>query len=47
MPASEIKTRKAERKSPKVPYKMGVLAKYAKLVSSGSDGAVTDKDLGL
>ncbi len=47
MPASEIKTRKAEWKAPKAPYKMGVLAKYAKLVSSASEGAVTDKDLGL
>ena len=45
--ASEIKTRKAEWKAPKAPYKMGVLAKYAKLVSSASEGAVTDKDLGL
>ncbi len=47
MTASEIKTRKAEWKIPKVPYKMGVLAKYAKLVSSASEGAVTDKDLWL
>ena len=47
VPASEIKTRKAEWKAPKAPYKMGVLAKYAKLVSSASEGAVTDKDLGL
>jgi len=44
VPASEIKTRKAEWKAP---YEMGVLAKYAKLVSSASEGAVTDKDLGL
>jgi dihydroxy-acid dehydratase len=30
---------------PKPRYTRGVLAKYAKLMSSASDGAVTDKDL--
>ena len=39
----------AERKSrwvrPEPKYKRGVLAKYAKTVSSASEGAVTDKDL--
>ena len=41
----------AQRKKdyvPKAPrYKYGVLAKFAKLVNSASQGAVTDQDLGL
>jgi len=38
----EIAKRKAEWKAPKIKYDRGVLAKYAKLVSSASKGAVTD-----
>ncbi|MCF6287045.1 MAG: dihydroxy-acid dehydratase, partial [Candidatus Hydrogenedentes bacterium] len=47
VPAKLIKERRAKWKAPKPRYKRGVLAKYAKLVSSASEGAVTDKDLGL
>ena len=47
VPATEIKARRAKWKAPKARYKTGVLAKYAKLVSSASEGAVTDKNLGL
>jgi len=47
LPATEIKARRAKWKAPKARYMTGVLAKYAKLVSSASEGAVTDKDLGL
>ncbi len=42
---SEIKKRLAKWKRPKPKEKRGVLAKYAKLVSSASEGAVTDKGL--
>ena len=35
--------RKAKWVQPKPNYTRGVLAKYAKLVSSASEGAVTDK----
>ena len=38
----EIKKRFKKWKKPKARYKKGVLAKYAKLVSSASEGAVTD-----
>ncbi len=38
----EIAKRKAEWKAPEIKYKRGVLAKYAKLVSTASKGAVTD-----
>ena len=38
----EIENRKAEWKAPEIKYKRGVLAKYAKLVSTASKGAVTD-----
>jgi dihydroxy-acid dehydratase len=38
----EIAKRKAEWKAPKIKYERGVLAKYAKLVSTASKGAVTD-----
>ncbi len=38
----EITKRKAEWKAPKIKYERGVLAKYAKLVSTASKGAVTD-----
>lgn len=41
----ELEQRRAEWQPPKPRYTMGVLAKYAKLVSSSSVGAVTD--LGL
>lgn len=43
--ASEIKSRLKKWKQPKIKYTHGVLAKYAKLVSTASNGAVTDKDL--
>ncbi len=41
----ELQTRRANWKAPKPRYKRGVLAKYAKLVSTSSLGAVTDLDL--
>jgi len=40
--AAELKKRAAAWKPPRPKYKRGVLAKYAKLVSSASQGAVTD-----
>ena len=40
---NEINKRKAEWKAPDPKEKRGVLAKYAKLVSSASNGAITDK----
>ena len=42
---SEIKARLKKWKAPSPRYTRGVLAKYAKLVSSASEGAVTDKKL--
>jgi dihydroxy-acid dehydratase len=42
----EIAARLAHWRRPKPRYTKGVLAKYAKLVTSASEGAVTDKDLG-
>jgi dihydroxy-acid dehydratase len=39
--AAEIKRRLKSAKGPKPRYKTGALAKYARLVSSASDGAVT------
>jgi dihydroxy-acid dehydratase len=42
---TEIAARFKKWKAPKRRYKHGVLAKYAKLVSSASEGAVTDKGL--
>jgi dihydroxy-acid dehydratase len=42
---AEINARLAKWKQPKPRYTRGVLAKYAKLVSSASLGAVTDGDL--
>jgi dihydroxy-acid dehydratase len=45
IPAKEMKERFKEWKSPRPRYKKGVLAKYAKLVSSAHLGAVTDLDL--
>jgi dihydroxy-acid dehydratase len=41
----EMAQRKKEWKQPKPRYTKGVLAKYAKLVSSASTGAITDGDL--
>ena len=43
VPATEIKKRQKAWKQPKPKYTRGVLAKYAKLVTSASEGAVTDK----
>jgi dihydroxy-acid dehydratase len=40
--ATELKARLAKWKAPKPVYTRGVLAKYAKLVSNASKGAVTD-----
>ncbi|GMV95315.1 MAG: dihydroxy-acid dehydratase [Candidatus Hydrogenedentota bacterium] len=47
IPAAEIKKRLAKWKAPKPRYTKGVLAKYATLVNSASDGAVTDANLKL
>jgi dihydroxy-acid dehydratase len=41
VPAAEIEARKAKWVKPPLRVERGVLAKYAKLVSSASDGAVT------
>ncbi|NLN93375.1 MAG: dihydroxy-acid dehydratase [Candidatus Hydrogenedens sp.] len=45
--AAEIDKRRAAWKAPKARYISGVLAKYAALCSSASEGAVTDKNLPL
>jgi dihydroxy-acid dehydratase len=45
LPAKEIQARLAKWRAPKPRYTRGVLAKYAKLVSSAHLGAVTDADL--
>ena len=45
VPAAEIKKHLKTWKQPKPRYTYGVLAKYAKLVTSASEGAVTDKNL--
>jgi len=45
VPAAEIKKRQKAWNQPKPRYTRGVLAKYAKLVTSASTGAVTDKNL--
>jgi dihydroxy-acid dehydratase len=42
---AEIASRLAKWKKPKPRYTKGVLAKYAKLTSSASEGAVTDRYL--
>jgi dihydroxy-acid dehydratase len=42
IPAKEIAARLSKWKKPKPRYDRGVLAKYAKLVSTASEGAVTD-----
>jgi len=41
----EFKRRQQEWQKPALKYKTGILAKYAKLVSSSAKGAVTDADL--
>ena len=43
--AAELESRRAAWKQPEPRYRRGVLAKYAKLVTSASEGAVTDKNL--
>ena len=43
----ELAARKANWTKPEPRYRYGVLAKYANLVSTASEGAVTDKDLDL
>jgi len=47
LPQKEIDSRLRQWKPPKPQYKRGVLAKYARLVSSASEGAVTDNYLEL
>jgi dihydroxy-acid dehydratase len=46
LPDAEIQSRLAAWTQPAPRYTKGVLAKFAKLVSSASEGAVTDKNLG-
>ena len=41
LPEAEIQKRLSQWKAPKPRYESGALAKYAKLVSSASEGAVT------
>jgi dihydroxy-acid dehydratase len=45
IPETELSRRRANWQASKPRYTQGVLGKYAKLVSSSSIGAVTDKDL--
>ena len=45
LPAAELAARQAAWVQPEPRYRHGVLAKYAKLVTSASEGAVTDKYL--
>jgi len=45
IPSAEIKKRLKSWKQPKPRYTHGVLAKYQKLVSSASQGAITDGSL--
>ncbi len=45
LPAKELKARLKSWKPKKPKETRGVLAKYARLVTSASEGAVTDKDL--
>ncbi len=47
IPASEMKARRKAWKAPKPRYTRGVLAKFAHLVASASEGAVTDQNLDL
>jgi dihydroxy-acid dehydratase len=44
IPETEIKKRLAAWRKPKPKAQNGVLAKYARLVTSASEGAVTDKN---
>ena len=44
VPAAELKARRKRWKAPRPRYRRGVLAKYARQVSSASTGAVTDGD---
>lgn len=39
---AELERRRTQWKAPPIKYRAGVMAKYAKLVSSASTGAVTD-----
>jgi dihydroxy-acid dehydratase len=39
---TELERRRAQWRAPPIKYRAGVMAKYAKLVSSASTGAVTD-----
>jgi dihydroxy-acid dehydratase len=45
IPGKDIKDRLARWKQPKPRYTRGVLAKFARLVSTASEGAVTDESL--
>jgi dihydroxy-acid dehydratase len=45
VPEEEIAKRRAAWKQPKSRYTRGLLAKYARLASSASKGAVTDRNL--
>jgi dihydroxy-acid dehydratase len=47
IPAKEMKSRRKAWKAPRARYTRGVLAKFAHLVTSASQGAVTDQTLGL
>ncbi|MCG5515453.1 MULTISPECIES: dihydroxy-acid dehydratase [unclassified Ectothiorhodospira] len=47
VPDAELAQRRQRWQKPEPRYRRGVLAKYAKLVSSASQGAVTDRDLEL
>jgi len=42
IPARELAARRKKWKAPKARYTRGLLAKYMKLVSTASEGAVTD-----
>jgi dihydroxy-acid dehydratase len=42
---AELDQRRSQWVAKEPRYKRGILAKYAKLVSSSSQGAVTDKNL--
>jgi dihydroxy-acid dehydratase len=44
VPAKEITARRKKWKQPKPRYTRGLLAKYVKLVSTASKGAITDHD---
>ncbi len=46
LPAEELESRLADWREPEPRFASGVMAKYAALVSSASEGAVTDPNLG-